>query len=537
LGLRGPGARPVKLTKTGRIDRGGKRGPRLPWRATTLKRWERVVVFCEELTVTSGSLAGTKMKLRPFQKAFLKSVYGEDNKHRPVRTAVLSMGRKNGKSQLAAAMALCHLCGPEAEQRGEVYSCANDRFQASKIFNEAEACVLHSEFLRDRVTVQSFIKSMKDLETGSTFAALTAESRTKMGLSPSFVVYDELGSSPDRRLYDAMDTAMGARASPLMMVISTQAADDHAPMSVLIDYGKRVLNNEVNDPAFHLTLYEAPLDIDPWSKVAWLAANPALGDFRSLEDVERQAEQAQRMPSQENRFRNLILNQRIAAETRFVEREAWSACAGPAEIPDGAKVFGGVDLGSTRDMSALVLVAADANDIYHVQPHFWLPGNVIGRVNEDMAPYDVWIREGHLYHAGETTDPRFIAEKIAELNGRYRITSIAFDRWKIGDLQRELNNIGCHVTLTPHGQGFKDMSPAVDVLERLMVQRRIRHSGHPVLTWNAANAVVLRSPVGDRKLDKAKSTGRIDGLVALAMCFSLALIKVSDDVDLNTMIG
>jgi phage terminase large subunit-like protein len=380
------------------------------------------------------------------------------------------------------------------------------------------------------------MKQIEDFETGSIYAALSRDARTKMGLSPSFVVYDELGQTQDRDLYDAMDSAMGARKNPLMLVISTQAADDLAPLSRLIDYGLRVQQGEVDDPSFHLTFYQASPDMDPWSMEAWQAANPALDDFRSLADVERLAAQAQRMPTQENAFRNLILNQRVSAESRFIERTEWKACGGEPNIPPGAKVFAALDLGSTRDLSALVLVHEDEKHVFHVEPYLWLPGDIPTRANEDRVPYEVWVRDGHITPIGASTDPRIIAEKIIELEAKYKLQTLAFDRWRINDLKRELEAIGSKVILVPHGQGFKDMSPAVDVLERLVVQNRVRHGNHPVLTWCAFNAVVVRDATGARKLDKAKSIGRIDGLVALAMAFSLAQI-LDKPIDIDALIA
>lgn len=556
MGLRGPGARPVPKIRRGwvRTATGYEKldpaqlelaklpkPPKMPvpsWLAPDLTRSQRVIAFCESFEITSGPDVGKLFVLRPWQRKFIEDVYGEDTSGaRPVRTAILSLARKNGKTALAALLALCHTVGPEAEPRGEAYSCANDRAQASKIFAEAEASILRHPLLADRVTISTHMKTMKDIVTGSTFTALSREARTKMGLSPSFVVYDELGSAPDRKLYDTMDSAQGARANPLMLVISTQAADDHAPMSVLVDYGKKVMAGDFEDPSFHLTLYEAPMDADLWAEETWLLANPALGDFRSLADVKRQADQARSMPSQENRFRNLILNQRVSIESRFVERERWIACNGVPNIPLGAKVFGAVDLGATRDMTALVLVWADAQDVFHVQTHYWLPGNIRQRTDEDMAPYDVWERNELINASGDSTDPRLVANKIAELNGRYRITAIAFDAWRIHELQRELDSIGCRVMLTPHGQSYKDMNGAVDVLERLIYQKRMRHGGNPVLTWNASNAVIVRNADGFRKFDKVKSTGRIDGLQALAMAFSLALIKNVKPIDIEALIG
>jgi len=503
-----------------------------------LRRWERVVAFCEDLTVTSGPEAGQKLRLRDWQRAFIERIYSENEQGvRAVRTAVLSLARKNGKTQLAAALALCHLSGPECESRGEVYSCANDRFQAGKIFSEMVALIQGHPYIADRVNIIRFRKEIEDLHNHSIYSALTAEAKTKMGLSPSFVVYDELGVATDRHLYDAMDSALGARKEPLLLVISTQAADDLAPMSQLIDYGIKVNDGEITDPAFHLTLYRAPEDADPWSLEAWKAANPALGDFRSQVDVERLALQAQRMPANENAFRNLILNQRVAAHTKFIERSEWNACAEEPLIPDGARVYAGLDLGATRDMTALVLVHQDIEGIFHIQPHFWLPGEVRAREDQDGLPYNLWARDGLITLAGPTTDPQMIALRIAELNSRYRIMTLGFDRWRINDLKRELDEIGCDVQLVPHGQGFKDMSPAVDIVERLVVQRRLRHGGNPVLASCVANAVVTRDPAGGRKLDKAKSTGRIDGIVALAMCLSVALIKCEPEIDVAGMIG
>jgi phage terminase large subunit-like protein len=518
------------------LERFRKENIRAPWQHPHLRRWNAVIKFIEAMTCTSGELAGNPLKVREFQREFIKEVYRDSKGERPVRTAVLSMARKNGKTQLAAALALCHLCGPEAERRGEVYSCANDRFQASKIFYEMCAMIRTHKYLRPRCNVLRHSKMIEDLETGSMYAALSSDAKTKMGLNPSFVVYDELGSSPDRELYDAMDSAMGARKNPLMLVISTQAADDLAPMSRLIDYGLRVNSGEVEDKSFYLKFHHAAMDADPWSQEAWKAANPALGDFRSLEDIERQANQAQRMPELENSFRNLILNQRVAAETRFIERSAWEACAGEPAIPPGAKVHAGLDLGSTRDLSALMIVYENPLDAsFHVKPYFWLPGNIFARKDEDRVPYDVWVKEGFLYPAGEATDPEAIALKIAELNAQNPIHGIAFDRWKIADLRRQMDKLGINVPLVEHGQGYKDMSPAVNILESAIVTKKLRHGGNPPLTWMAQNAVVTLDPAKNRKLDKSKSIGRIDGVVALAM--GLAIASRQQAFDPAAMIG
>lgn len=513
-----------------------------PWDDPSLNRPEKVIAFCEDLTITSGVDAGKRLKLRQWQKDFIWDVYSiNDAGLRTIRTAVLSMGRKNGKTELAACLALCHLSGPESELRGEVYACANDRGQAGKIFNEMVAMIEHHPWLTARTNISRFKKDCEDLYNGSIYATLSREAKTKFGLSPSFVVYDELGQSSGRELYDAMDSAMGARREPLMLVISTQAADSYAPMSQLVDYGIRVQEKEIDDGAFHLTLYSAPDDADPWSRATWELANPALGDFRSLEDVERLAGQAQRMPTQENSFRNLILNQRVAAEARFMEPSAWRACGKAVAIPEGESVYAGLDLGSTRDLSAVVIVWEDVEDgSWHCRPYVWVPGDLRERGEQDGVPYETWARQGLIFAAGKSTDPREIARAIAEIDGVNPIKSLAFDRWRMEELKREFDAIGCAIHLEPHGQGFKDMSPAVDAIERMVIQRRLRHGLHPVLTWCANNAVVIRDPAGNRKFDKseARYRSRIDALVALAMALSVATIKEQPgDFDASLLIA
>lgn len=524
MGLRGPGAKPVRLVTNNDshpslfAESAAPSRPH-PWQAEGLSRVERVIAFLETLPVTSGALAGQLFSVRPWQRDFLEAVYSENSDGaRLVRTAVLSMARKNGKSGLAAGLALCHLAGPEAEPRGQVYSAANDRPQAAILYNEMTAIIAQVPWLAARLSVRRHSKEIEDMETGSLYCALSADVAGKHGLSPSFVVYDELGQATGRDLFDALDTAMGARAEPLMLVISTQAASDLAPMSELIDYGQRVLDGEVEDPSFHLTLFATPEAMDPWSEEAWRASNPALGDFRSLEDVQRQAAQARRIPSKEAAFRNLILNQRVAAETRFLPISEWRACASRVdyEALEGRACWAALDLAATRDLTALVLVFPDERGGIDVVPTFWLPSaNLADRAEQDRVPYVVWRDQGLLeVTPGAATDPRFIAAAFAEIRSRYRVQALAYDRWRIEQFKLALVDEGVDdVPLIPHGQGFRDMGPAVDAFELAVAERRLRHGGHPVLTWCVGNAVAIRDPAGNAKLDKSRSNGRIDGAV------------------------
>lgn len=524
MALRGIGAKP--LSERGRLEARDS----VPWSVPGLDRAGRVIAFCEDLPITAGKLAGTTMWLREWQRKFIREVYTEDDAGvRPVRTAVLSMGRKNGKTQLAAALALCHLLGPEAEARGEVYSCALTRDQAAKLYAEMVAMLLGHPELDDRCNIIRHTKQIEVLTgdgTGSIYLALSADAGSKLGLSPSFVVYDELGSAPNRALFDAMDTATGARDNPLMMVISTQAAADHAVLSELIDYGLKVQAGDIDDPSFHLTLFAAPADADPWHPDTWLLANPAIGDFRSLDDVQRQAGQARLVPSKEAAFRNLILNQRVSAVSRFIHRAEWDANSAPVNLEAlrGRECYAGLDLGATRDLTAFVLVFPDDDGRFDVLPHFFMPeANIEERAHEDRVPYDLWSKQGHItLIPGSTIDPGFVADVLANAHSRYDMKALAYDRWRIEDLKRELGLIGATLPLVPFGQGFKDFSPAVDMLERCVAETLLRHGSNPVLNMCAANAVVARDPSGSRKLDKSKAAGRIDGLVALAMALCLA---------------
>ncbi len=539
MGMRGIGATP---------KRSKKKRPAIsrdvhPWSLPGLSRAERVIRFVETLPVTAGPLAGTALKLRPWQKKFIRAVYRTDKAgNRAVRTAVLSLGRKNGKTQLAAALCLCALSGPEAEPRGECYSVASTRFQASRVFSEMVAIITRVPWLNDQINIIRFTKHLEDTINGSTFDVLSADVAPVHGLSPSFVCYDELAQVPSRALYDALGTALGGRAQPLMVVISTQAAIDTAPMSELIDYGLRIERGEIVNSGFHLTLYTAPIDSDPWKLATWRKANPALGDFRSLEDVKRLSRQAQRMPSAEMSFRNLILNQRVDTTAQFIDMAAWKACGEHLEHPksfQGRACFAGLDLGATRDMTALTLVFAGKEGEFDVLPFCWLPGEQLQELEDTdrTAPYRLWAQQGHLLtFPGRSTDPKVVALKIAELHGRYNIRALAYDRWRIADLEREMSAIGCGVPLVEFGQGFRDMAPAVDVLERLIDEGKLCHGGHPVLTMAAANAKAELDSAGNRKLSKRKSTGRIDPLVALCMALGVAARR-TPAFDVNALIG
>ena len=521
MGLRGPGAKPIKRKAT--TDEPAATAPP-PWEAKGLSRWRRVAAFIESLKITAGVHAGRRFKLRPWQKEILKALYKTDKRgRRIVRQALLTMPRKQGKTALAAALALAHLCGPEAEPRGQVFSAAADRAQAAIIFSEAVAMIQADPALSARIIIRTFTSSLEDAETGSTYKALSSDSKTKHGLSASFVVYDELAQAPNRQLFDVLATSTAARAEPLMLTISTMSADPHHVLSELVEYSRRIETGEVKDQAFYGKVYSAPMDAPPWDEATWHACNPALGDFRSLEEMRSAAMQAQRIPAREATFRLLYLNQPVSAESRFIPAAEWDACQGgvdPEELR-GRPCWAGLDLSSTTDLTALVLYVPE--DGGAVIPIFWVPRERLAeREERDRVPFPLWHKQGHLEAPeGRAIDRLAIARRLAEVAAKYDLKAVAYDRWRFEDLQKLLTDEGIELPLKPWGQGFKDMGPAVDALETAILSRNLRHDGHPVLAWNCSNVAVEIDPAGARKLSKAKAVDRIDGMVALVMAVGL----------------
>lgn len=449
-----------------------------------------------------------------------------------MRRAILSIARKNGKTALIAALVLVHLVGPEAIANGEIYSAANDREQAAQVFKVARQIVEADPELAALVRVIPSTKSLVCYSNGSFYRAISAEAGTKHGFNPTMVIYDELAQARSRELYDVLDTSMGARQEPLMAVISTQSNDPQHILSQLIDDG---LN--ADDPRIVCHLYAVPDDVeDIFDEAVWKRANPALGDFLNIEDMRAAADKASRMPAEEPIFRNLRLNQRVSPITRLISHRDWSACAnGYRPWESGERIWLALDLSSVNDLTALVGVADGSED--RIMPWFWKPEAYLREhSNRDFGSgnwrYEEWVKAGHLRTTpGRTIHYGTIARHIAELFDRYRVLGMAFDRWRIADLMKEFDAIGfaTHLDdesgdglrLIPWGQGFRDMTPAIDAFERSVMDGRLKHPSNPVLTWNMANAVAVLDPAGGRKIDKTKTRFRIDGAVATAMALGL----------------
>ena len=490
-----------------------------------LTRGQRNIKWIETYCrVPEGRLVGQPVKLRTWQKNELRNIY--DNEH-GTRRAIVSFGRKNGKTALAAFLLLLHLCGPEARSNSQLFSAAQSRDQAAILFALAAKTVRMSPDLNAVVTVRDTAKQLACQEIGTLYRALSAEASTAYGLSPVFIVHDELGQvrGPRSELYEALETATGAQDNPLSIVISTQAPNPTDLLSVLIDDAKGG-----HDPRVVLSLYEAPESDDPFEEETIRKANPAFGDFQNADEVLAMAEDARRMPSREAEYRNLILNQRVEVFAPFVSRNVWQACGGKVEEFDGLPVFGGLDLSSVNDLTAKVY-EAPIDGKWHVKPTFWLPSDgLVEKARNDRQPYDQWNKEGYLRTTpGRTIDYEFVAASLYSDCEVMNVQAVAFDRWNFRHLRPWLLKAGFSedqvegddALFQSFGQGYQSMAPALRDLEADLLERRIVHGGHPVLEMCARNAVITSDPAGNRKLDKAKATGRIDGMVALAMAHAM----------------
>jgi phage terminase large subunit-like protein len=523
---------------------------KLTKKAQAMTRGSRNIEWIERhCLIPEGKDVGKPVRLRDWQKRELLRIY--DNPH-GTRRAILSFGRKNGKTAISAFICLLHLCGPESRENSQLFSAAQSRDQAAILFALAAKIVRMSPTLSEAVTVRDTAKQLACQERGTLYRALSADASTAYGLSPVLIIHDELGQvkGPRSELYEALETATGAQESPLSIVISTQAPTDGDLLSLLIEDG---LSGQ--DPRVVVSLHTAPMEMDPFTEDAIRAANPAFGDFQNATETLAMAEDARRMPSREAEYRNLILNQRVDMNAPFISRTIWTECAGPVVASfKGLPVYAGLDLSEVSDLTAFVAVAP-VDGVWNVKPVFWLPGvNLTEKARADRVPYDVWAREGWLQTTpGATVDYEYVAAFLWDFCQANDVRKIAFDRWnwrhlkpwlaKAGFSEGQLEGDGA--VFEPMGQGFQSMSPALRDLESAILNKRIAHGGHPVLTMCASNATVQADAGGNRKLSKIKSHGRIDGMVALAMAMSVAgtwqdeapMVSPWDDENFKLVVG
>ena len=500
------------------------------------------VNFIECLCHTKGTWAHKPFKLIPWQEQIIRDIFGilKPNGYRQFTEAYIEIPKKQGKSELAAAVALLLTCG-DGEERAEVYGCAADRQQAAIVFNVAADMVRMCPALAKRVKILDSQKRLIYLPTGSIYQVLSADVSNKHGFNSHGVIFDELHAQPNRKFHDVMTKGSGdARAQPLFFNITTAGNDTKSICYEIHQKAKDILEGRKIDPTFYPVIYGADEDDDWTDPKTWMKANPSLGITVDIEKVKAACESAKQNPGEENSFRQLRLNQWVKQAVRWMPMEKWDKCAFAVseEALEGRVCYGGLDLSSTTDITAFVLVfpPEDEDDKYIVLPYFWIPeDNLDLRVRRDHVPYDVWERQGSLLTTeGNVVHYGFIEKFIERLGEKYNIREIAFDRW--GAVQMVQNLEGMGFTVVPFGQGFKDMSPPTKELMKLVLEERLAHGGHPVLRWMMDNIYIRTDPAGNIKPDKEKSTEKIDGAVATVMALDHA-IRCGNDTSASVYDG
>lgn len=509
------------------------------------------VMFIESLCHTKGTWAGKPFELIDWQEQIIRDLFGtlKPNGYRQFNTAYIEIPKKQGKSELAAAVALLLTCG-DGEERAEVYGCAADRQQAAIVFDVAADMVRMCPALSKRVKILASQKRLIYTPTNSFYQVLSAEAYSKHGFNIHGVVFDELHTQPNRKLFDVMTKGSGdARMQPLYFLITTAGTDTHSICYETHQKAKDIIEGRKIDPTFYPVIYGADESDDWTDPKVWKKANPSLDITVGIDKVKAACESAKQNPGEENAFRQLRLNQWVKQAVRWMPMEKWDKCAFAVDEDEleGRVCYGGLDLSSTTDITTFVLVfppslggaasvprlgdgfatsccpPLDEDDKYIILPYFWIPeDNLTLRVNRDHVPYDVWERQGYLQTTeGNVVHYGFIEQFIERLGERFNIREIAFDRW--GAVQMVQNLEGMGFTVVPFGQGFKDMSPPTKELMKLVLEQKIAHGGHPVLRWNMDNIYIRTDPAGNIKADKEKSTEKIDGAVATIMALDRAI--------------
>ena len=516
--------------------------PREDWHLPSGK----MIAFAHKLIVPAGKFVGKPLRLRQFQIDFIRDVYNPrlPDGLRKRREAVLSIGRRGGKTLLASVIVLAHLAGPFKRENSTIVSAATTRKQASIIHRMVSAIVAKTDFLRRRLKVVKSTKTVVHKGDGSTYWAISADASGAFGEGIDLAVYDELAQQRNTDLYHALKTSLGSQVEPLMMIISTQAKSDAHLLSELIDYGLKIRDGVFEDDAFTVHLYCASkVDCSLTDEKEWYRANPSLGDVRDLKEMRDTMRQAEKMPAMDADVRNLYLNLRVQAKAPFLTPMVWARGDQPINeklfYDPNRKVGAGLDLSARVDLSALVLAVEDDDGIIHLMPRIWTPGDTLdARAIRDRAPYRVWADKDFMIPVpGEALDYDFLVRDIGHLARTVPLFRVAYDRWRIDVFRQALARQGLIIPLMNHGQGFRDMSPSLEIVEELALAGRIRHGGHPVLRWAVSNVVVAFDAANNRKPEKSKSTGRIDPAVAAIMAVASLKLQTEQIPDVAAMIG
>ncbi len=487
---------------------------------------DRAVDFIQRLKHTKGDYYGRPFLLEAWQEKIIRDIFGTvlPDGRRQYRTAYIEMPRKGGKSELGAAIADTLLYADD-EMGAEVYSAAAERDQASIVFDVAANMVRQSNGLMKRSKIMESTKRIVYPATASFYRVLSADHATKHGFNAHGVIFDELHAQPNRKLWDVLTTSGGTRSQPLVVALTTAGYDKNSICWEQHQYALDILSGKKTNPSYYPVIFAADPDDDWTDEAIWHKANPALDTFRSIEEMRNEFIKAKDIPAYQNTFRRLYLNQWTSQESRWLDMSKWDECNGKVNVEDlaGADAYGGLDLASTTDVAAFVLVLPDDAGHFDILPYFFVPeNNVEARELRDSVPYGFWVEQGFIDTTpGDVIDYRYIRKRINELGDIYHIKEISFDRWGATEIVQNLGDDGFDVI--PFGQGFASMANPTKELLRLAIGKSLRHGGNPVLRWMADNMVVKQDPAGNVKPDKSKSSDKIDGIVALIMGLDRAL--------------
>lgn len=482
---------------------------------------DRVVAFVERhIKHIKGEKGGQPFLLEPFQKKIVRDLFGwkyRESNLRRFRTAYICLPRKNGKSTLISAIALYMLCA-DGEPSAECYVAAGDRQQAGIIFDVASSMVRSDSQLNNNLKV--FKSSVIHEKSNSAFKAISAEASSKFGYNASFVCMDEFFVQKDAQLWDALTTSVGARRQPLTIAITTAGFNRESICFKTEEYGRKVSEGVIDDSSFYYVKFACPMDVEWDSEEALRLANPALeSGVVKIDYLKREQEKAVKMPSYENTFRMLHLNQWMSSASKWLSDVQWMECnfeEVTLEQFKGQRVWCGLDLASVRDVSCLLLIA-EIDEKLVCLPYFWTPKETaFVRSRRDGVDYIGWEKEGLMeLTEGDVTDYNYIKERIKEIAEVVNIQEIAYDRWNSSQLVIDLVNDG--LPMIPFGQGFASMSAPTKELEKIVLAKELNHGGNKVLRWMCSNLAMKTDPAGNIKMDKAKSSEKIDGMIALVM--------------------
>ena len=495
----------------------------LPTSRYDKKKADRAVTFIENLCHTKGKWAGTPFWLLPWQEQLIRDIFGivKPDGNRQFRTAFVEICKKVGKSELAAAVAL-YLLYADNEPSAEVYGAAADRQQASIVFDVAKQMVEMSPALMKRIKLMGATKRIVNYSNAGYYQVLSAEVGGKHGFSVSGLVFDEIHTQPNRQLYDVLTKGSSdARQNPLHFIITTAGNDRHSIAYELHTKAVDILEGRRVDPTFYPVVYGLKDDEDWEDEENWYKVNPSLGYTVDIERLRDAYSEAKQNPADEITFKWLRCNMWVSSTVAWIPDAIYMRGNESIEAAslEGRDCYAGLDLSSTGDITALVLIfpPRDENEKYVLLPYFWIPEETIPRrVKANSVPYDIWEKQGYIMSTeGNVIHYDFIEKFIIYLSEKYHILEIAVDRWNATQMIQNLEGEG--FTIVPFGQGFSSMSAPTKEFYRLLMEGRIIHGGNPVLRWMAGNVVIDTDPAGNIKVTKAKSKEKIDGIVAAIM--------------------